>query len=881
MRAGVFVFFLAAAVSGGCQPGSLAVTKPAPPTSTMVQDRWEAVQVVFLHSVPATEETPELAVELVRQSILIALREEFGLFTRDESLGDALPSPLDRSVIFLVLKVRKHFDSQWLYQVVLRDGNQEQVLAVIPVQTSLLAPSGEHYYSALAQHLEELSRSSLPHQLQKAGLLKRLKQSDSLHALQHAGAEILGSEDQDSVDLFRRWWTVEVAHALRHSKSSKPELLAALARSYARLASMHPQAGRAFGARALLYAQRLSALTPGTEMQRKCWFEALAAAGLHAEALRVFEQPSPLNGIDAQALALACRYDVQGLERLWKETQHPAVGHFWVLALRATPQLTRQRQEAALAVVSRYPSALHLVEGLWMLNASPEVELGKQIADWLPRFPDLPLELRQGLEENQSLAKILGNLADLGRRPECRSELSWTVLARRLQDLILQETIIRVNRLFDDSDGAERLVKDRLPLLRNHPGEKQLQQLFSVRGSGEGDIRYEASSFLMEPPHQDSASADVVLRLRQQHKLSPWHPGILANLVLVDQDPSWRSRWLQAAEASGQAHVIVLEALAEQARRDGQIEKQTSLWEKRLALSPDWSACERLAQLYWEQGKWEAWEATLKAFARRDLEVWDRGQAWIALARGWLQRGDPARAVPFGLEAERTGLRAGVLCSIDCLTAAGQFDRAEQTARRFARHWRQLPHVWLFWCLRTGRGNREQAQQLVDDYLSQLGSGGNVYDFELRGTLALLRDSPATAAEAFCRAWEEGRHVYALQHLVLAQMTLQQDWRKTALLCRQVTQNPKDAEAQAAQVFWEILMKELSSGPVDDDQILHQLKGLDGRGRSNQGYFVGRLLELHGGHQAARRCYQLSVAANEPWQWNTLLSQRRLEKLGQ
>jgi hypothetical protein len=112
-------------------------------------------------------------------------------------------------------------------------------------------------------------------------------------------------------------------------------------------------------------------------------------------------------------------------------------------------------------------------------------------------------------------------------------------------------------------------------------------------------------------------------------------------------------------------------------------------------------------------------------------------------------------------------------------------------------------------------------------------------------------------------------------------MELQQDWKKTAKLAYQINPDRKDADACAAQVFWELLEQESIDRLADNNQTLRQLRELDGRGRSNQGYFVGRLLELRGRHEAARHCYQLSVAANEPWQWNSLLSQRRLDKLRQ
>ena len=857
-RSFILSVLLLIVIHSGCRPQPVATSAtlkaaPRPP-------RLDNVQVVFLLSPQRLPEVPPLVTALGQQAILLALREELGLTTRDQSLGDEVPTPLDQSVALLQLHVDGNCQQGWTFAARLHGNSSGTTVCQLRVDVPPVADA-EPFYPQLVARLEAAARGELVQQLKASGLQGQPRPP--------RGQTPLGTrerEDQESAHVLRQWRAVRVAHAALVVAGPSPDLVAALARGYARLAWMHPEQREILAARALLYARRLQSLDGDTEQQQRCWCEALVAAGLHDVAAAALAA-GKFTDAAAAALQLVCRFEVEPLAELWKKTGDPAIGNLWVLSLRTTPNLTLQRQRAAAEVLEREPGALHLAEGRGL--APVDADLARQLREWLPRFNDLPMLARQALEQPQGLKQLLGNLIELGRQPTDRFEPSWTVLARRIQDLILQEALTAAaKRLPDADDELASYLDGRAALLRGHPGLPHLHAIQALLSAGKGRAIHQPPPPI--PPDDPLTFAQPTpLRLRGLLRQSSHHPVVLAQLLLEDQEH--RARWQAEAENWGRAHVVVLEALARCARQRGDGEAECAALKQRVALSADRDACEQLAQLYLQRGQVADWQATLEACLEQQTELRDRAELLVLLAREWLRRGVPSRAMPFALQAAQTGQAVGLLCGIDCLTAAGRLGEAEQMAKRYVRRRQNEPQVWLFWCLRTGHGDLPAAWRHVDDYLAGVGEQGNRFDWELRGVVALLREQPALAGSAFQAAWLQGQQPYALQHLALVRLERGESLDPLAAMAKQLPAD--EVESARARQFLDWLTT------TPPERALEALRCLEPPARANQGYFLGRLFELRGQPDRAVTCYRLSVDAQEPWLWNSLLAQVRLRRL--
>ncbi len=223
-----------------------------------------------------------LARELFRQALLIAARDELGLATRDELLGDAPPPEAARdpqTELITVLRAGTASASRVLVRRI--DGPRAETLLTQDLPGTK-RPFGE--LPRLAETAEVLSRTGFPSALRKLGLDGR---PNAIH--DDAGLPP-GVEER----LWRLGYTepfaaVRALHAAIRTGGESPARLAGLVRGYALLGLLtehhwHP-AHKAFKARALLYAQRMVVRDPKGHIG--LWHRAFAESllGLHKDAL--------------------------------------------------------------------------------------------------------------------------------------------------------------------------------------------------------------------------------------------------------------------------------------------------------------------------------------------------------------------------------------------------------------------------------------------------------------------------------------------------------------------------------------------------------------------------------------------------------------------
>ena len=268
--------------------------------------------VVYLERTPGFKLQNEqvlLVRELVRQSLLIAARDELRLLTRDYWLGEAMPAAGASEPLDLIAQPGK--DDR--IDICRGAGSARR-----KVDQWEFKPAHRMQYGELSQELERLSRTKFVELLGKAGFQGSPNRWKPELPLPDEAQRLLAEMTFSS-----QYLAVRRIHAAVRSQGESPALLAALVRGYANLGVLtefhwHP-AHKVFKARALLYAQRLT-----QRRVRPLWATyhrayAYALLGLHALAIKELEDAekqfhaAPAGNVTerptwAESLGAFCRY---------------------------------------------------------------------------------------------------------------------------------------------------------------------------------------------------------------------------------------------------------------------------------------------------------------------------------------------------------------------------------------------------------------------------------------------------------------------------------------------------------------------------------------------------------------------------------------------
>ena len=212
-----------------------------------------------------------LARELVRQAVLLAARDELGLATRDEELGDALPGGQGNVSADVAALLRVQGAAS------VNIGRDEGGKTRLLLECDFLSPAPVHDLVEIARAAEGLSRTEFPKALRVLGL------EGKPNAVRPVG-EVPGSVENRlaSLGFVEPLIAVRDLHAAIRNDGESPARLGALIRGYARLGVLNEHlwspAHKVFKARALLYAQRLICATrnrlgaSGTEPTSRRWW---------------------------------------------------------------------------------------------------------------------------------------------------------------------------------------------------------------------------------------------------------------------------------------------------------------------------------------------------------------------------------------------------------------------------------------------------------------------------------------------------------------------------------------------------------------------------------------------------------------------------------
>jgi tetratricopeptide (TPR) repeat protein len=437
---------------------------------------------------------PELlARELGRQAVLIAARDELGLATRDETLGEPFPEFVTRPQRSLIVKVRRFKDAGLNIDLMpVFEGGSSKADAGIPADFA--TKSIEH----LIDEYESKSRAELVEKLRGWG---------------YEGKTLPTNEDNAPPEVIEEWLlemnfvsqfaAVRAAHTAIARKGQSRSWLGVLVRGYANLALMTEHHWKsdhqAFAARALLYAKRMQLSNPEDVVSLAHLAYAEAIVGMHGAALAKLDRIEELQKSKGEAGTLPkwyvvlrpfCSFQREQLEAL--VTQHKDVRE---LAQRLSFQQARAFGDDRWLLDSAKKTTNICPEeyGVYAAIAIREMPLGTKrlgafsapaaLAERLPRrianFRGFPASIVDAAKQPKPASRpasyaaetvpIVRALREVTRTGDDKQEPSWSALG----ELIFEEQFVQAaNYLVVSMDATESShvaeVQDILPALTGH-----------------------------------------------------------------------------------------------------------------------------------------------------------------------------------------------------------------------------------------------------------------------------------------------------------------------------------------------------------------------------------------------------------------------------
>ena len=722
-------------------------------------------------NVPPGTELSTLFRELVRQSLLLAAREELGLQTRDALLGEAGPDPSPPGG-----KGPLDFTMNWSpagYRLEILDrtwGGPPKTL------WSFRNPTNGHSVESLTIMMERLSREQMPAALQKAGYPalagKRKWTNDPV-------------PDEAKKRLEEMTFTSQFAalreiHATIAAKGESRDLVGGLIRAYANLGLLTEinwsPAHKAFKARALLYAERLVARFPKAASSH--WLKAYASgiAGVHIESLteletakkakRDIEPPAWVEIVDAY-----CRFRTDRLTEIANEAGNNAelAGLLRILSMEwVVPQ--NELLMAGMEYVDAHPECYRLID---VVGANGAAQLGRYgweraeqmltrtIRDRLSEMPKLPKKVSDLLASSPADPKI-GEppLIQALRDARFDGEASWGMLA----ELIQQTRFLHAYRYSEYmwvrkfSAPDPKVVADKTPLVGNHPFLPLLAHLV-VRTP---DDREAILKVVKQMRLSETSLAVVgrflnaVNKLQDADRLTPMYrrmhghtdltyfdllgPVMFAKgedlkyldrlLVVCPYSPNGRARAIALAwdryekkieDWQNDGHSVVLVALAKHYADAKEDERAIEFYQAALRKGADRPTYLELADLYERRKDEPKWLETLLDSLKLDRGVLDWANTHHKIAHHYMRAREWEKALPYAEKAASTKSGGGMIAAGRCHLALEHFDQSEELFAMTSTRYPEDCFEWYTWCKLTGRGGIDEARELVEKQLKAEG----------------------------------------------------------------------------------------------------------------------------------------------------------------
>lgn len=722
--------------------------------------------------------------EIVRQALLIAAEEEFGLCTLDDSIGETIP-PGDAAAgpysikVAAVMRKPGPGEKPWMRQpfdcsvTLTRPDFKGAAFSWTSPPFTLLNLDD---YDNLVEQMEVMSRGPFVEALQKAGFEK-----GKLEAVAVSDPKLA-----HRMDFVSQFATIRYLHSRLRSDQDEAEALEGLVRACANLGSLTDfhwsPAAKAFKARSLLYSQRLitkHGSTPSS-LAHRAYAEALA--GRHAAASRATQDAYGATGKEAPEwlplIEAYCDYLPEVLEKtkgpnleLAQYLRTNMIDHrFNLLESTATIEKLLKVNPACI----RAADLLASLPALGPQRFATETVFGQC---WPPTYErlagltDVPDAVKKSADSLK--ARRLDPKAEVTKRQEVTSGLlassikgssgpAWSALGSMLRDAAFAQAW-RTLRTQANTLGirSDAMVLRQKSLVSGHRFERLLEcfakndraaQLAMAQFNPTEDRAYldVASSPAVRvyypedrdfPEGRDAGdrivneidfNTDQLYEDACYRRILPYYGPYAPTLSTIT--PHWPESIAETIKRSGKTPFALLEkkyqssgevmqALYARHLKDDRVDDAKRCLLKAIEIAPNALSLLELASIYKTEGDRDKWQQTLQQVLKTPSLALEHAQAHYDLAVWFMRQGKWPQAKPHVLKAVESNAGFAMWVGSRYEEGVENWAGAEKYQQQRALRYEGSAIDWYFWCLRTGRGKVKEAKAKATEHWKSRGPG--------------------------------------------------------------------------------------------------------------------------------------------------------------
>jgi len=384
--------------------------------------------------------------------------------------------------------------------------------------------------------------------------------------------------------------------------------------------------------------------------------------------------------------------------------------------------------------------------------------------------------------------------------------------------------------------------------------------------------------YLFSKSKRSLTQEDVQAILRVA-KASPYARSIALEMLLETSKRSDPVLQKQARDFPGLASSI-----ARNHRMFGELAEAEQWLKVSVAACPEPRAYEELARIYKNQGKTDAWIATLDEYLKQPDYGLSHGMVRATLARHFMANKEWDKALPYAQGAAETYAQWGLMVGAECQEGMQHWEAAESLARAASERYTCAALHWYLFCRRTGQGDLEAARKLA---MAVANSDTNFAGEQKVAAFWILEKQPEKAQQIFAGYFTQNNPVFGL-HVALLADELKNTRRRDEILARLSEQRNRYRPASGGMAYVHLaslarmLANDLAKGGKGDVDLAEadrvnqayplpdespspcDLERNDPRNpRIAFNYFLGRYLDLHGKPKEAIVSWKKCVAETE------------------
>ncbi|GEM_PF-5421857 len=709
--------------------------------------------------------------ELIRQSILLAAREEFGALTRDANCCE--PLPIDESAYAGILTIEPTVSSLRPVRVSLQisvlgpDGNQGK-------ESRGTLTYGElpelRSYEKMIERCEIISRAEACEVLRAAGLPVRPANAPDVELKPLVALE----QRLGEMCYFAQFDVLRQVHPLLRAQPDSQELLVMTARSYAHLGQLtrchFDNSFDVYAARSLLYAQRLVQKQKSSALALQTRGYAKALTGLHASALNDLKQSqqgqAAVMPAWARAAELLCCYGRRELlELAGKEPAIAPLASYFAFVTVEHEISDSLVIETALNALKSNPHCFRLIDGacekagvryLHQLTEEGFPTVVKMIRDeWPTMEADMPEAVRVARTLAHDEPNLITGVADVSEALatcDAPSEPSWCMLGNLMEQTNFLQVWRRAHFMaFYWSVPTNDYLAEMKPLFERHAlkdyllslGDDYRQdsakraaylanvsidgwfpQMLNIVKETDGEFAHILFTNVVNGiSRTDYDWPDTLMYLRlsedQEHvdimqqdapllnQVSPYDP--VAPAIMVAHNWPKAQEYLPKWKKQFELSPLFVATMAKRCNDMKQPLEAAGYLEQYLAIAPDIAIYQELAASYLAAGQPDKYVATLERSLRAEDYGLMHAQSQLKLAAFYRAKGENDKCIEYAEQAAETGAEWAMLDAGRYNEELARWDRANFWYQRVAERYDKY-EMWHAFCVRSGHGDREAAK---------------------------------------------------------------------------------------------------------------------------------------------------------------------------